>query len=67
MARVNLRKLLLVVGVISVVAVAGVVVYAAGSNPEKLEYFVKALEYGLKGLKEYFNFIVELFKIAVSS
>jgi hypothetical protein len=59
-------KVLLVLTAVSVIAVAGAVVYAAGSDPEKFQYFVKALEYGLKGLKEYFNFIIELFKIAVS-
>jgi len=34
--------------------------------PELFEYYVKALEYGLKGLSEYFKFIIDLFKVIVS-
>ena len=38
----------------------------AEGHPEVFNYYLKALEYGLKGLQEYFNFIIELFKTAVS-
>ncbi|RLF82395.1 hypothetical protein DRN38_00045 [Thermococci archaeon] len=48
----------MLVGVPSVVALANGV-------PELFEYYVKALEYGLKGLSEYFKFIIDLFKVIV--
>jgi len=38
----------------------------AEGNPQMFDYYIKALEYGLKGLQEYFNFIIELFKVALS-
>jgi len=60
----NLKKIALVATAVSMVAIAGATVYAAGSDPEKFQYFVEALKWGLEGLKEYFNFIIELFKIA---
>ena len=37
----------------------------AYTNPELLQLVEKIAEYGLKGLKEYFNFLLELFKEAV--
>ncbi len=42
-------------------------VYAATGNTEKLQLYVKAVEYGLKGLQAYFQFIIELFKTAVTT
>ena len=37
----------------------------SSGQPEKLDFYVKALQYGLKGLQAYFGFIVDLFKVAV--
>lgn len=44
------------------VGVPGAIAVANGT-PELFQYYIKALEYGLKGLSEYFKFIVELFKV----
>ena len=41
------------------------VAYASSTNPEMITILEKILEYGLKGLKEYFNFLIELFKLAM--
>ena len=46
------------------IGVPGVIAVGNGS-PELFQYYIKALEYGLKGLSEYFKFIVELFKVIV--
>lgn len=42
------------------------ITFALTDNYDKFQYYVKALEYGLKGLVEYFKFIIELFKVAIS-
>jgi len=36
------------------------------THPEALEYYVKALEYALRGLEAYLDFILRLFEKAVS-
>jgi len=41
------------------------VVYASSTNPEMITIPEKILEYALKGLQEYFNFLIELFKLAM--
>jgi len=41
------------------------VAYASASNPEMITILEKILEYALKGLQEYFGFLVELFKLAI--
>ena len=46
---------------------APAMVFAASGNPEKFDYYVKALEYLLKGLEKYFDAVVELFKTAIST
>lgn len=63
----KLKKVLLILATLSLVVMAGAVAYASASNPEKFKYFVEALKWGLAGLKEYFKFIIELFKVAVGS
>ena len=40
-------------------------VSAACGNLDKFQLYVKALEYGLKGLTAYFDFIIKLFKAAI--
>jgi len=35
-------------------------------HPDRLEYFIEALKYGLEGLKAYFDFIVRLFVEAIT-
>ncbi|RLE87273.1 MAG: hypothetical protein DRJ67_05140 [Thermoprotei archaeon] len=52
-------------GLTSIIWVPALALAATG-QVDKFNYYVKALEYGLKGLIEYFNFIVELFKVAVA-
>jgi hypothetical protein len=67
---VKMRKLL-ALGLVLLVLVAVfifipfAVAYSIG-HPERFEYYVKALEYGLLGLKEYFKFVLDLFKEAIS-
>jgi len=39
----------------------------AYTNPELLELVTKIAEYGLKGLKEYFDFLIRLFQEAVKA
>lgn len=64
------KKLLLVL-LIAIVATSIVwfpaVVMAVTDNLDRFDYYVKALEYGLKGLWYYFKFIVELFKTAITT
>jgi len=59
---------LIAVGIITAINVAvigvPVTVALASGQPEKIEFYIKALHYGLQGLKSYFDFIVELFKAA---
>jgi len=66
--RINRR--LVVLGIIALLLTSVIwvpaLVFAASGQPEKFQYYVKALEYGLKGLQQYFQFIIELFKAAVS-
>jgi len=52
---------LLLTSIIWVPAIA----FALTDNYDKFNYYVKALEYGLKGLQEYLKFVIELFKVAV--
>lgn len=42
-------------------------VMALTDNYDKFQYYVKALEYGLKGLEAYLRFIIELFKTALAT
>jgi hypothetical protein len=36
-------------------------------HPERFEYYVKALEFALRGLQEYFKTIIELYKLTIST
>jgi len=36
-------------------------------HPERFEYYVKALDYALRGLVEYFKTIIELYKLTMST
>jgi len=38
---------------------------AAGGDLTRFDYYVKALDYGLRGLTAYLQFIIDLFKAAV--
>jgi len=39
----------------------------AVTNPEKIAIIEKVLEYGVRGLEEYFKFLIEVLKITLSS
>jgi len=56
--------LLIIVALLLGLALATVVVFA-NVDPDRLVILQKILEYGLKGLKEYFNFLLQLFEKAV--
>lgn len=57
------------VGIVTAVnaAVLGLpaAVAVASGQLDRLDFYLKALQYGLKGLQAYFGFIVDLFKAAV--
>jgi len=64
------KKMLVIVVVLTIlIALVGVpvMVTVAQGRPEKLEAFVKALEFALRGLQEYFKAIIELYKLTISS
>ena len=42
------------------------VIYASQTNPDKLQFFIKAMEYALMGLEKYFDFIIKLFTKALT-
>jgi len=48
----------------SVLWVPAVVCVATG-QPDKFQYYLQSLDYLLKGLIEYFEAVIELFKVAV--
>ncbi len=53
-------------GVLTILLINLIVLNAlAYTNPELLQLVEKIMEYALKGLQEYFNFLLELFKEAV--
>jgi len=56
----------LILGFFALFIVLPAGVALAEGNPQMFDYYIKALEYGLKGLQEYFNFIIELFKVVLS-
>ena len=61
------KKLIIIGSILTATSIVWLPMIAlAVSNPDKLEFYIKALEYGLKGLKEYFQFIIELFKLVMS-
>ena len=62
--RTLILLLLLMLTVTSIIWVLAVV-YATTGSPEKFQYYVKALESMLEGLKEFFKAVIELFKEAV--
>ena len=62
------RKLIVVVAVVLLLTSVlwfPAIALAVTDNYDKFEYYLKALEYGLKGLQEYFKFIIELYKISI--
>ena len=66
---VKLSKKWLVVGLVTavnivVLGVPAAVAIASGQS-DKLQLYVKALQYGFKGFQEYLSFIVDLFKAAI--
>jgi hypothetical protein len=64
----SLRRLLvLLIVVLAVTAVVWMpaVVFAVRDEMDKFQYYLKALEYLLAGLREYFNAVIELFKEAI--
>lgn len=63
------RKVILVIILLTIASSiiwVPAIVLAASGNTDKFQYYLKALEYGLKGLSKYFEFIIDLFKAAVS-
>ncbi len=66
MRRSKLVAIALVVALLTSIIWVPALTLAATGQIDKFNYYVKALEYGLKGLIEYFKFIIELFKVAVT-
>jgi len=66
-SRRKLIGILIVLLVITSFLWVPLVVFAVTDNLDKFDYYVKALEYGLKGLVKYFDFILKLFEKAVTS
>jgi len=62
----RLEKILLVIVVVLALATSTTLAVATIGHPDRLEYFIKALEYGLKGLETYLNFVKELFVEAIT-
>jgi len=65
-----MRKKLLI-GILVLLIISSVIwfpitTFALTNSFNKLDYYIKALEYGLKGLQEYLKFVLELFKEAVT-
>lgn len=59
------KKLLIIGGIVAAALVIPSGIVLAQLGGKGFDAFVQALEYGLLGLVEYFEFIVDLFKIAV--
>ena len=58
---------IIVAGVVTMPLWLPAVALAVTDQLDKFDYYVKALEYGLKGLIEYFKFVIELFRAAVGA
>ena len=69
--RCKMRKktlaLLVLLSVIALFIATPIIVSVAEGNPTKLEAFVKALDYALRGLIEYFKTVIELYKLTIST
>lgn len=61
------KTIFLIVSIVFLTAIIWfpALVLATTDNFDKFQYYVKALEYGLKGLTAYFEFIIKLFRYAV--
>ena len=56
--------LVIILAVTSIVWMPALV-FAVRDEVDKLQYYIKALEYLLAGLREYFNSVIALFKEAI--
>jgi len=69
--RCKMRKktlaLLVLLAVIALFIATPAFISLAEGNPTKLEAFVKALDYALRGLIEYFKTVIELYKLTIST
>jgi len=61
------RKVLLGLTAVGFAGLGLTSIALAYTNPELLELVAKIAEYGLEGLKAYFDFLIELFKEAVAA
>ena len=61
---VKVLLVLLAVGFAGLAVTGTVLAY---TNPELLQVIEKIAEYGLKGLEEYFKFLLDLFKEAINT
>lgn len=59
------KKLAIIGGIVPATLAIPSGIVLAQQGIEGFEAFIQALEYGLRGLEEYFEFIADLFKIAV--
>jgi len=59
--------LIVLVLVISSIIWAPALAFALNNDFNKFNYYLKALEYGLKGLIAYFKFVEEMFKLALTT
>jgi len=60
-----MRKWIVLLMLIAVSSIIWLPAVAAFSHPDKYQYYIKALEYLLKGLQEYFKAVITLFREAV--
>ena len=60
------KKILLALTAVGVASFGLTTVVLASSNPEALQLVEEIAKYSLEGLKEYFKFLLDLFREAVS-
>lgn len=63
----KLLAILIAVLILTSVIWLPALVLAVTNNFDKFDYYIKALEYGLKALVKYFEFILKLFEKAVTT
>ena len=63
----NKKIIIIIIGLLAITSFIWIpaIVFAITDNYDKYAYYLKALEYGLEGLKAYFEFIKDMFKLAL--
>mgnify|MGYP000014569420 CR=1 FL=1 len=67
MSKKTLKYILLISAAIGLAGLGTATAAIATTNPELLKLVSKIAEYGLKGLQEYFDFLIRLFKEAIKA